>query len=222
MKSGIAFLSGGKDSVLSMHLAHNQGVKITGIMTMIPEDQESMLYHTHNINLVKTIAEVTGLNWIPISASKDREIEALTEALSKQRSEYLITGGIESNFQKKKFDNACKETGMEHYAPIWGITHENLYQKILENKLDVIIVSVAALGLGEEWLGRHLDKKSIEELLGLAKKYRFNAVGEGGDLDTLVLDGPLYANKLEPIESKRIWYGDRGTLEIPELRIIEK
>ena len=95
-------------------------------------------------------------------------------------------------------------------------------QKILENKLDVIIVSVAALGLGEEWLGRHLDKKSIEELLGLAKKYRFNAVGEGGDLDTLVLDGPLYANKLEPIESKRIWYGDRGKLEIPELRIIEK
>ena len=54
MKSGIAFLSGGKDSVLSMHLAHNQGIKITGIMTMIPEDQESMLYHTHNINLVKT------------------------------------------------------------------------------------------------------------------------------------------------------------------------
>ena len=86
----------------------------------------------------------------------------------------------------------------------------------------MIIVSVAALGLGEEWLGRHLDKKSIEELLGLAKKYRFNAVGEGGDLDTLVLDGPLYSNKLELIESKRIWYGDRGKLEIPELRIIEK
>ena len=54
-----------------MHLAHNQGIKITGIMTMIPEDQESMLYHTHNINLVKTIAKVTGLNWIPVSASKD-------------------------------------------------------------------------------------------------------------------------------------------------------
>ena len=222
MKNGIAFLSGGKDSVLSMHLAHNQGIKITEIMTMIPEDQESMLYHTHNINLVKTIAEVVGLNWIPVKASKDKEIEVLTEALNKLESDYLITGGIESNFQKKKFDNACNEAGMEHYSPIWGITPENLYQKILENKLEVIIVSVAALGLGEKWLGRHLDENSIIELLDLAKKYRFNAVGEGGDLDTLVLNGPLYSNRLEPIDSKKIWYGDRGRLEIPELRIIKK
>ena len=72
MKKGIAFLSGGKDSVLSMHLAHNNGIKITKIMTMIPEDQESMLYHTHNINLVKSIAEVVGLDWIPVKASKER------------------------------------------------------------------------------------------------------------------------------------------------------
>ena len=47
-------------------------------------------------------------------------------------------------------------------------------------------------------------------------------MGEGGDLDTLVLDGPLYSNKLEPIESKNIWYGDRGRLEISELKIIKK
>ena len=113
MKKGIAFLSGGKDSVLSMHLAHKNGIKITKIMTMIPEDQESMLYHTHNINLVKSIAEVVGLDWIPVKASKEREIETLTDALEKQDSNYLITGGIESNFQKKKFDSACEKAGME-------------------------------------------------------------------------------------------------------------
>ena len=58
-------------------------------MTMIPEDQESMLYHTHNINLVKSIAEVVGLDWIPVKASKEREIETLTDALEKQDSDYF-------------------------------------------------------------------------------------------------------------------------------------
>lgn len=215
-------MSGGKDSVLSMHLAHNTGIKITDIMTVIPEDPESMLYHTHNIKLVKTIAEVVGVNWIPIKAPKNKEIESLVDALKKTNSDYLITGGIESNFQKKKFDKACNDAGMKHYAPIWGSTPEKLYQKILENKLDVIIVSVAALGLGKEWLGKHLDKENIEKLLNLAKKYKFNAVGEGGDLDTLVLDGPLYSDKLEPVETEKIWYGDRGILEIPKLKIIKK
>ena len=222
MKTGISFLSGGKDSVLSMHLAHNSGIKITGIMTIIPEDPESMLYHTHNVELVKSIAEVVGIKWIPIKAPKDNEIEVLADALKNIDGDYLITGGIESNYQKKKFDIVCEDVNMKHYAPIWGITPEKLYEKILENNLDVIIVSVAALGLEEEWLGRHLDKNNIEKLLYLAKKYKFNAVGEGGDLDTLVLDGPLYSKKLEPINVEKIWHGDRGTLKIPKLISINK
>ena len=47
-------------------------------------------------------------------------------------------------------------------------------------------------------------------------------MGEGGDLDTLVLDGPLYSKKLEPINVEKIWHGDRGTLKIPKLISINK
>ncbi len=222
MTDGISFSSGGKDSILSLHLAHKNGINIKSMITMIPEDSESMLYHTHNVSLVKIIAEVMGIQWISVNAPKNSEIDALTNALKKVDAKYLITGGIESNYQKKRFDNVCKEVNMKHYAPLWGLDANKLYENIIINKIDPIIVSVAALGLGKEWLGIHLKEQSIKKLLQLSEKYKFNAVGEGGDLDTLVLDAPLFSKKLEPSGVELIWYGDRGRLKINNLKKISK
>ena len=222
MTDGISFSSGGKDSILSLHLAHKNGINIKGMVTMIPEDPESMLYHTHNVSLVKIIAEVMGIQWISVNAPKNSEIDALTKALKKLDAKYLITGGIESNYQKKKFDNVCEKVNMKHYAPLWGLNAKELYDNIITNKIDPIIVSVAALGLGKEWLGVHLKEQSINKLLELSEKYKFNAVGEGGDLDTLVLDAPLFSKKLKPSKVELKWYGDRGKLEINNLKKISK
>lgn len=222
MKTAICLSSGGKDSTLSLHTAHSRGITVKALLTVIPEDPESMLYHTHNVHLVEDIAVATGLPWIPVQAKKDREEESLQEALKNIDADCLVTGGIASNYQKEKFDRVCKNTGKEHYAPLWGTSARELYDKILENRMDAIIVSVAAYGLGEEWLGQHLDRQNVEKLLRLSAKYKFNAVGEGGDLDTLVLDAPLYKKKLAIKKAMKKWYGDRGKLEIQEIEYVQK
>lgn len=222
MKKGISFSSGGKDSILALHLARSAGIEVTSMITMIPEDPESMLYHTHNVDLVRIIADVIGLTWIPVRAPQDEEKESLKYALSDIDADYLITGGIASVYQKVKFDEVCEQSKMKHYAPLWGTSPTDLYDKILRLKMNVIIVSVAAYGLEEEWLGRHLNEETVKLLLGRAEKYRFNAVGEGGDLDTLVLDAPLYRKKLIPSKMIREWHGDRGRLVISELDEVEK
>ena len=222
MKTAICLSSGGKDSTLSLHIAHSRGIAIKALLTVLPEDQESMLYHTHNVHLVESIAVATGLPWMPVEAKKDKEEESLQEALKNADVDYLVTGGIASNYQKEKFDRVCRNTGKEHYAPLWGISARELYDRILENTMDVVIVSVAAYGLGEEWLGQHLDRQSVEKLLRLSVKHRFNPVGEGGDLDTLVLDAPLYKKKLAIRKTIKKWYGDRGKLEIQEVEYVQK
>lgn len=222
MKAAICLSSGGKDSTLSLHIAHSRGIMIKALLTVIPEDPESMLYHTHNVHLVENIAVSTGLPWIPVQAKKNSEEESLQEALKNIDADYLVTGGIASNYQKEKFDRVCRNAGKEHYAPLWGISAKELYSKILENKMDVIIVSVAAYGLGEEWLGQHLDRQSVEKLLRLSARYRFNPVGEGGDLDTFVLDAPLYKKRIEIKKATKKWYGDRGKLQIQGVEYVQK
>jgi ABC transporter with metal-binding/Fe-S-binding domain ATP-binding protein len=221
-KTAVCLSSGGKDSTLALHIAHANEIELKALLTVIPEDPESMLYHTHNVRLVEKIAEVIGLPWISVRAQKDREEESLQEALKGIVADYLVTGGIASQYQKAKFDRICRNTEKEHYAPLWGISARELYDKILELGMDVIIVSVAAYGLGKEWLGAHLDKATIDKLLKLAEKYRFNAVGEGGDLDTLVLDAPLYKRRLEIKKMEKKWFGDRGRLEIEEIEFEQK
>ncbi|MEE8186803.1 MAG: diphthine--ammonia ligase [Nitrososphaerales archaeon] len=219
---GVSFSSGGKDSVLAMHLASSEGIEIQSILTMLPDDPESMLYHTHNLAIVEKIAEAIDIPWITIRASKEGELIALEEALSDLRVDYLISGGIESFFQKRKFDEACRKANLRHYAPLWHKSPQEVYRKLTSFEIDAIIVSVAAYGLEEDWLGSHLTEDTIAKLLHAAERYRFNAVGEGGDLDTLVLDAPLFKKRLIPISATKIWEGDRGRLEIHSVESVAK
>ncbi len=205
-----------------MHIASSEGIEIESVLTMLPEDPESMLYHTHNVSIVEKVAEAIGVPWIPVLAAKDEELLALEKALSKLSVDYLITGGIESNFQKKQFDNACQKSNLEHYAPLWHNSARQVYDKLTSFGIDAIIVSVAAYGLGKDWLGSHLTQETIAALLHAAEKFRFNAVGEGGDLDTLVLNAPLYQKSLLPTSTTIKWESDHGRLEINAIKLLEK
>jgi ABC transporter with metal-binding/Fe-S-binding domain ATP-binding protein len=214
--------SGGKDSILALHKAREQGSKIIGIVTMLPEDPESMLYHTHNVKHVKSIAESIGLNWYGFEAKKEEEEKALERALKNLNAELLITGGIASNYQKDIFDRIAESANMKHLAPLWNMKPYDVLKEIISMKMDAIIVAVAAYGLGENWLGRHLTKESVDELLRLSEKYRFNPVGEGGDFDSFALDAPLYKKRLVPLRILSRWEKDSGALEIQELIMEDK
>lgn len=214
--------SGGKDSILALHKVWEQGLKVIGIITMLPEDPESMLYHTHNVRHVKKIAESIGMDWYGFEAKKREEEKALERALKKLSAELLITGGIASNYQKDVFDKVAESVNMKHLAPLWGMKPHDILKEIISMKMDVMIIAVAAYGLGENWLGRHLTKESVDELLKLSEKYRFNPVGEGGDFDSFVLDAPLYKKRLIPLKVIKRWEKDSGALEIQELMMEDK
>ena len=214
--------SGGKDSILALHKAWEQGLKIIGIVTMLPEDPESMLYHTHNVKHVKSIAESIGLNWYGFEAKKEEEEKALERALKNLNAELLITGGIASNYQKDIFDRVAESANMKHLAPLWGMKPYDVLKEIISMKMDAMIVAVAAYGLDENWLGRHLTKESVDELLRLSEKYHFSPVGEGGDFDSFVLDAPLYKKRLIPLRFIKRWEKDSGALEIQELMMEDK
>ncbi|MCP8308351.1 MAG: diphthine--ammonia ligase [archaeon] len=214
--------SGGKDSILALHKAWELGLRIIGIVTMLPEDPESMLYHTHNVRHAKSIAESIGINWYGFEAKKKEEEKALEKALKKLNADFLISGGIASNYQKNIFDKIAESANMKHLAPLWGIRPYDILNEIISMKMDVIIISVAAYGLDENWLGRHLTKESVDELLKLSEKYHFNPVGEGGDFDSFVLNAPLYKKRLIPIRVIKRWEKDSGALEIQELMMEDK
>jgi len=78
----------------------------------------------------------------------------------------------------------------------------------------IVIVGVFAQGFDEAWLGKIIDEPCVDKLLALRKKYGINTAGEGGEFETLVIDGPLFAKKLVIDEATKEWKRDSGILKV--------
>ena len=89
---------------------------------------------------------------------------------------------------------------------------------IVEHGFDARIASVSSEGLGEEWLGRCLNRGSLEELEFLAREHRFNLDGEGGEFETVVLSAPHMSARIE-CDAESLWHSSRGAWRMKSARL---
>ncbi len=86
---------------------------------------------------------------------------------------------------------------------------------MLDAGFEIRIIRVAAYGLDESWLGRTLDADALDELEELNEEYGVHLLGEGGEFETLVTDGPHMDRRIE-LEYSTEWDGTRGTLVVED------
>jgi uncharacterized protein (TIGR00290 family) len=86
--------------------------------------------------------------------------------------------------------------------------------------MEVVVTAVAAMGLDESWLGRVLDGDAAGELKELSLRHGFDVCGEGGEMETLVVDAPWFGKRLEIVEARREWDGVRGSYVVEEARLV--
>jgi uncharacterized protein (TIGR00290 family) len=97
-----------------------------------------------------------------------------------------------------------------------------LLNQVVDNGIKAIISGVFAFPLEKEMLGKTIDKEMIKKLKILKEKYSINPAGEGGELETTVLDAPLFKKRIE-IDDFEIKYENySGVFEITKAKLIEK
>jgi len=94
--------------------------------------------------------------------------------------------------------------------------------ELIDNKFQVKVVGVSALGLDRTLLGMSLDNDLLDKLECLSKKYSFNLSFEGGEAETLVTDCPMFSKKLDIKNANILWDGQRGIFEILEVALVPK
>ena len=62
----------------------------------------------------------------------------------------------------------------------------------------------------------------IERLVDLQQKYGISPSGEGGEIETTVLDAPLFKKKIEILDYSVEARGNSGVFKINKARLIEK
>jgi ABC transporter with metal-binding/Fe-S-binding domain ATP-binding protein len=219
-----ALFSGGKDSTYALYVAQQRGWEVSNLITIVPSEYDSMLYHVPNIHLAPLLSECLGIHIVSREAGRgeDEEIRALREVLVGLQVDGLVMGTIASDYQKSRVDALCHDLGLRCFAPLWRQNQASLLADYLSAGFRILITGVAAEGLDESWLGREIDDKARLELLELNEKHGLSPCGEGGEYETLVIDGPNFLMRLHIIEARKDFKGSSGIYEVLRAEAVQK
>jgi len=202
MRLGVLF-SGGKDSTYAALRAKRQGNELACLISVFSENKESFMFHTPAIELVKKQAVLMELPLIIQRTKGEKELElkdlekVIGTAKKKYKIEGIVTGAVASVYQASRIQKIFDKLGLECFNPLWRKDQIELLNELLKNKFDVMIVGAFAYPLDKSWIGRKIDSNFIEDVKEMQEKYEINPAGEGGELETLVVDCPLFKEKLQ-------------------------
>ena len=93
---------------------------------------------------------------------------------------------------------------------------------LISEGFEIIISGVFAYPFDESWVGATLTEELVQKLEQLQKRYQINPSGEGGELETFVLDGPFFNKRIEILKASRTYENYRGHFLIEDVRLVEK
>ncbi len=202
MRLGVLF-SGGKDSTYAAWLAKKAGYQIECLIALKSTNPDSFMFHTPGLEMAEKQAELMKIPLVKQETAGEKEIEledlerAVKKAIKKHHIEGLVTGAVESVYQSTRIQKICNKFGIECFNPLWQKNQFELLEELLKNKFEVIISGVAAMPFDKKWIGRRIDEKFIEDMKKIYSQYKVNPAGEGGEFETLVVNSPMFREKLK-------------------------
>ncbi len=219
-----ALFSGGKDSTYALYLLQQQGWEIVSLLTVVPKVSDSYMFHYPNVKWTELQSKAMG---IPIrykqsEGRKEEELEDVEELMREEKVDGYLCGAIASDYQWSRFNEICHKLGKPLFAPLWRKDQVKLLEDMVHAGFKFMIAGVYAEGFDESWLGKIITERSIRELERMRDKYRISPSGEGGEIETFVLDGPNFSKSISIGEAEARWERHSGNYIIREASLEEK
>lgn len=222
MRLGILF-SSGKDSTATLWYYLEQGWDIACLLSLIPENTDSFMFQTPDEALL--LAQANRLE-LPIiiektAGEKEAELDNLKALIKKAKDEFgiegIAAGALASDYQHERITRICHELDLKTFSPLWHKNQEQHMREVICAGFDVRITRVAADGLDKTWLGRKLNLQDVDKLVSINKKLGINVAGEGGEFETIVLDGPIFTSAIKIEFEIEMESENRGELRITKV-----
>ena len=183
------------------------------------------MFHFPNVRWTKLQAEALGLPHRVLETGKD-EILSLKEGLAVTNQDLrisgIVTGAVASDYQRSRIDRICDELGLRSFAPLWHKDPRRLVYDLKLLGLKIIMTGVGARGLDESWLGRELTDDRWAMLEALSIKHGIHLTGEGGEYETMVVDGPMFKKRVQIAKVHSEWDGESGHYVIENALLRDK
>lgn len=187
--------SGGKDSMLALHRAKDEGIQIVGVLCMLDETGERSRSHGVPRALVESQAASLGVECVLASASWSTYESVFIASLRDLRArgiDEMIFGDIDLDPHREWEEKVCESAGLRATLPLWRSRRADVVRDVLQLGYQSRIVCVNAKWLDESFAGRVFDAALVADLPD-----GVDACGENGEFHTFVFGGPLFAAPVE-------------------------
>jgi diphthine-ammonia ligase len=215
MERVFASWSGGKDCCLALHRAKAAGLDVRYLANTVTADGQRSCSHGMAAVVIRWQAQALGIPILQQPTGKDDYEEKFVEMLRYFKTQGIVGGvfgDIDFNAHREWIERVCASAGMTPHLPLWLEDQRQLVEEFIDAGYVAVVVAVKAAVLGEEFLGRRLDRPFLDDLAVLDRG--ITPCGEAGEYHTLVIDGPLFRKRLEITASRTETRGDHHFLEI--------
>ncbi len=201
LRVGVLF-SGGKDSTYAAYILWKQNYQLTCLLHMVPENLNSYMFQTAGIEVVPLQAQAMGLPLVMQRSCgvKEKELVDLRalilRGVQEHRIDAIVTGAVASTYQRNRIEKICDELGVKVFAPLWHKDSQCEMEELLSLGFHFTLSAIAAEGLNVGLLGKEFTSSDLKKLILSSQKVPISLNGEGGEFESIVLDCPLFLQKL--------------------------
>ena len=210
-RNSLCSWSGGKDSCFALMQAIGLGYTPKVLLNVLNEEGKISRSHGIPSSILQKQAQAVGLPVHLISSSWQEYEKHFTNALSVLKEQYDLDygvfGDIDLQAHRDWEEKVCANAGLEAVLPLWKQDRKALVMQMLEAGIEAMIVSCNEV-MGERFIGEMITPSLVEEL----ELMGIDACGENGEYHTLVLDCPLFAERInvsveEKLKHEKYWFG---------------
>jgi diphthine-ammonia ligase len=187
--------SGGKDSCFALMKAAEQGLKPSVLLNMMNENGKVSRSHGIPFLVLEQQAKQIGVPLVAVPASwndYEKNYIAILHDIKKQYEiEGVVFGDIDLEQHREWEEKVCNAAELKAFLPLWQQDRIELVFQMIDAGIETMIVS-CNVEMGEEYLGKIVTKALALEL----QQKGIDACGENGEYHTLVLNCPLFKEKI--------------------------
>lgn len=190
--------SGGKDSSYCLHKVLHEGqYDVECLLTTVNDTFGRVSMHGVREELAEAQAAAIGIPLIKVRVSEGSNAEyesKMAEALVKHKTEgveHVVFGDIFLEDLRQYREASLEKLGMKAVFPLWKMDTRFLVGDFIEQGFKSVICCTNDAFMGEEWLGREIDRSFLKQLPA-----NVDPCGENGEYHSFCYEGPIFKRKL--------------------------
>lgn len=185
-----ASYSFGKDSYMAVKKTMEKYKIKPRAFIVSMKDEENSWTHGIGITEIEFFSRNSGIFVLPQICRIETYEKDFENGLKKLMDMFDITHCVFGDiFIKRHIEwnkKRCKNTGLKSIHPLSKYSSEEIIEEFLSTEIKSTIIKVDKNKLPESFLGRQLDRDTVNEL----KKFDIDICGEYGEYHTRVMDAP--------------------------------